>query len=107
MKHIKDDIHKIIRHIFARQHPLLPEIMMNWDKIVGFKFSTKVLPLKIIADTHKKQKVNTLFIQAEDHAIALEVSFYQEIILERIAIYLGFKAIHQMRITVYKQKPIA
>ena len=104
MKLIKDDIHKIVRHIFARQNPLLPEIMFNWNKIVGFKFSDKVLPLKIIADTNKKQKINTLFIQAEDHATALEISFYQEIILERIAVYLGFKAIHQMRVTVYKQK---
>ncbi|WP_395477086.1 DUF721 domain-containing protein [Rickettsia endosymbiont of Pantilius tunicatus] len=104
MKLIKDDVHKIVRHIFARQHPLLPEIMINWSKIVGFKFSDKALPLKIITDTNKKQKTNTLFVQAEDHATALEISFYQEIILERIAVYLGFKAIHQMRVTVYKQK---
>lgn len=104
MKLIKDDVHKIVRHIFARQHPLLPEIMINWNKIVGFKFSDKALPLKIITDTNKKQKTNTLFVQTEDHTIALEISFYQEIILERIAVYLGFKAIHQMRVTVYKQK---
>ena len=104
MKHIKDDVYKIIRHIFAKQHPLLPEIMFNWDKIVGFKFSAKLLPLKIISDTYRQQKINTLFIQAENNAVALEVSFYQDIILERIAIYLGFKAIHQVRVTVYKQK---
>lgn len=106
MKLIKDDVYKIIKYIFARQHPLLPEIMINWSKIVGLKFSDKILPLKIIAETNKKQKINTLFVQAENHAIALEISFYQEIILERIAIYLGFKAIHQMRVTVYKQKPV-
>ncbi|MGX6960343.1 MAG: DciA family protein [Rickettsia endosymbiont of Pentastiridius leporinus] len=102
MKLLKEDIDKIVRRIFARQHPLLPEIIVNWGKIVGFNFSTKTLPIKITTNTRNKQKINTLFIQAEDHAVALEVSFQQEIILERVAIYLGFRAIHEMRVTVYK-----
>ncbi len=104
MKLIKDDIHKIVRHIFARQHPLLPEIMINWNKIVGFKFSTKALPLKITTYTHKKQKINMLIIQAENGPIALEIDSCKGIILERIAMYLGFKAIHEVRVTIYQQK---
>ncbi|MCZ6910216.1 MAG: DciA family protein, partial [Rickettsia endosymbiont of Ixodes persulcatus] len=39
----------------------------------------------------KKRKINTLFIQAEDNAIAAELPYYQDIILERIKIYLGFE----------------
>ena len=104
MKLIKNDIDKIVRHIFAKQHPLLPEIMINWNKIVGFKFSTKTLPLKITTHTYKKQKINTLFVQTEDNTIAAELPYYKDIILERIAIYLGFKAIHQMNVKFYKEK---
>ncbi|WP_341787221.1 DUF721 domain-containing protein [Rickettsia endosymbiont of Cantharis rufa] len=105
MKLVKEDVDKIVRRIFARQHPLLPEIMINWNKIVGFNFSTKALPLKITTYTHKKRKINTLFIQAEDSAIAAELPYYQDIILERIKIYLGFEAIHKMNVTFYKEKP--
>ena len=57
MKLIKEDIDKIVRRIFAKQHPLLPEIMINWNKIVGFNFSTKALPLKITTYTYKKQRL--------------------------------------------------
>lgn len=104
MKHIKDDIDKIIRRIFAKQHPLLPEIIINWNKIVGFNFSVKTSPLKINTYTYKKQKINSLVVQIEDDATAAIFPYYEDIILERIAIYLGFKAIHQMRVTIYKQK---
>ncbi|ABV75506.1 hypothetical protein A1C_06415 [Rickettsia akari str. Hartford] len=104
MKLIKEDIDKIVRRIFAKQHPLLPAIMINWNKIVGFNFSNKALPLKITTYTYKKQKINTLFIQAEDNTIAAELPYYQDIILERIKIYLGFAAIHKMNVTFYKEK---
>jgi|GEM_PF-1224997 len=106
MKHIKDNVYKIIRHIFAKQHPLLPEIMFNWSKIVGFNFSAKTCPLKITTYTNKKQKTNRLIVQIEDDATAAVFPYYEDIILERIAIYLGFKAIHEVRVTIYKQKPI-
>ncbi|XVN41570.1 MAG: DciA family protein [Rickettsia endosymbiont of Argas persicus] len=106
MKLIKDDIYKIVRHIFAKQHPLLPEIMFNWNKIVGFNFSVKTTPLKIITYTYKKQKINSLIVQIEDDATAALFPYYEEMILERITIYLGFKAIHKMKTTVYKQKQI-
>ncbi|GAA5251971.1 DciA family protein [Candidatus Rickettsia kedanie] len=104
MKLIKEDIDKIVRRIFSKQHPLLPAIIINWNKIVGFNFSNKALPLKITTYTYKKQKINTLFIQAEDNTIAAELPYYQDIILERIKIYLGFAAIHKMNVTFYKEK---
>jgi hypothetical protein len=101
VKPIKDNLDLIVRRVLSKQHPLLPDIMINWKKIVGSKVSTKTYPLKITTGIHKGQKINILHVQTENSSIALEISFQQEIILERIAIYLGFKAIHNLRVMIY------
>lgn len=98
MKPIADDVNKIIRKIFTRQHPLLTEIIINWHKIVGLKFSHKANPLKISTSKEKGLKINILHIQVENSGLSLEMSFQQEIIIERISVYLGFKAIHKLRL---------
>lgn len=103
MKILKDDIYLIIKRIFGRQHPLLPRIMTNWPKIVGLKFSSASYPLKISKSRDKGKEINILHIQVKNSSIALEISFQQEIIIERISVYLGFKAINSMRVTVYDE----
>ena len=98
MKPISEDINKIIRKILTKQHPLLTEVIMNWPKIVGNKFSYKANPLKISTSKEKGLKINILHIQVENSGLSLEMSFQQELIIERIAVYLGFKAIHKLRL---------
>ena len=104
MKQLSNDINLIIKRIFNRQHPLLAEIMINWNKIVGLKFSTKSTPIKITASKEKGRAINILHVQVENSSIALELSFQQEIIIERISVYLGFKAIHNLRVMVLDTK---
>jgi hypothetical protein len=76
MKPIINDVNNIIRNVFRSQHPILGEIIVNWGKIVGVKFSKK------------------------KSSASMEISYYQGIIIERIAIYLGYKAIHKIRFLV-------
>ncbi len=101
MKPLSHDINIIIKRIFDKQHPLLGKIVVNWSKIVGPKFNIKANPLKISSIKKKGQLINVLHVQVENSSIDLEISFYQQIIIERISIYLGFKAIHSLRTTVY------
>lgn len=100
MKPLSDDIHHIVKKIFSKQHPFLAEIIVNWGKIVGLKFSQKASPLKISRVKEKGAIINVLYIQVDNHPLSLEMSFHQDIIIERIAIYLGFKAIHKVRVIV-------
>nr|WP_253308181.1 DUF721 domain-containing protein [Rickettsia endosymbiont of Ceutorhynchus assimilis] len=102
MKPIKDNLDLILRRVLNKQHPLLAEIVINWHKIVGSAVNAKARPLKITSGMHKGQKTNILHVQIENSAVHPEIAFQQEIILERIAIYLGFKVIHSLRIMVYK-----
>jgi len=102
MKPISDDIKNIIKNIFNTQHPLLRERKINWSKIVGLKFSRISSPIKIGTNREKGLLVNVLYIEVENGSILTEMSFQQEIIIERIAVYLGFKAINQLRFRVLK-----
>ena len=102
MKPISDDIKNLIRKIFNTQHPLLAEVIINWSKIVGLKFSRNSSPIKINSSKEKGLLVNILYVEVENASLSMEMSFQQEIIIERIAVYLGFKAIHKIRLIIHK-----
>ncbi len=103
MKLLSHDINIIVKRVFKKQ-PFLAEIMINWDKIVGPKFSSKVIPLKVRNIKEKGQKIKVLHVQVDNSSIALEFAFHQQIIIERISVYLGFKAIHNIKTTIYSEK---
>ena len=100
MKLISENVNEIIRKIFNRQHPLLAEILINWNKIVGDKFSLKTSPVKISRSKEKGENINILLVEVENSSISVEFSFQQEIIMERIAIYLGYRAVNKIRVIV-------
>mgnify|MGYP001055958200 CR=1 FL=1 len=99
MKPIIVEVNKIIYKIFKRQHPILAELIVNWSKVVGVKFSSNSMPLKIVSSREKGAKINILYIQAENSSVSMEMSYQQELIIERIAIYLGYKGIHKIRMS--------
>ncbi len=99
MKPIITEVNKIIYKIFKRQHPILAELIINWSKVVGTKFSSSSMPLKVISSREKGARINILYIQADNSSISMEMSYQQELIIERIAIYLGYKGIHKIRMS--------
>lgn len=100
MKLITEDINKIIVNIIRKNDPVLAEIIMNWGKIVGENFSQKSTPIRTSSYRNHSMKINVLHIKNDNASLSLEMSFQQEVIIERIAIYLGFKAIHKLRLTI-------
>lgn len=97
---ISEEINKIICKILKKQHPILAELLLNWGKIVGVKYSCTCSPLKITPSVEKSKKINILHIAADSDSIAVEISYQQELIIERIAIYLGYKAIEKLKVVV-------
>ncbi len=98
MKIIAGEVNSILKNIFAKKHPVLGEIIVNWGAIVGDRFALKASPLKISSMREKGKKIDILYISVQNSSLALELSFQKEIIVERIAIYLGFKAIEDIRV---------
>lgn len=100
MKPIQNEVNHILRKIFRRKHPILAELIINWEKIVGVKFSKNTEPVKIVTSKEKTVKINILQIRVPNASVSVELSFMQDVLIERIALYLGYKAVHQIRIIV-------
>jgi hypothetical protein len=100
MKPIADDVNKLIHNIFKKQHPILAELMINWGKIVGIKYSSKSDPLKIVTSKENGKQINILHVAADNSSVAMEIAYQQELMIERIAIYLGYKGIHKIKLLV-------
>lgn len=100
MKPIILEVNKLIYNIFKRHNPVLAAIIVNWGAVVGVKFSAKSTPLKIVSQREQSRKINILYISTSDASLSMEIAFQQEIIIERIAVYLGYKAIHKIKVVV-------
>ena len=100
MKPIIDDINKIIYKIYKTKHPILVEIILNWSKIVGIKYSNNTSPFRISTIREKKQKINILLVEVDNSSTSVEMSFQQDVIIERMAVYMGYKAINKIRTIV-------
>lgn len=100
MKPIADNINKVLRHVFSRHDKAFAEIMIHWNKITGSQFGSRTAPLKISRATERGQKINVLHVGAKDAATSLEFSYHQDVILERIAVYFGYKHIDKLRIKI-------
>lgn len=100
MKELKDEVYKIINKLFLKQHPIMGELIMKWSKIVGINLARKSIPLRVSFSFVQKQKIYLLHVGVSDSSTALEISFQKQIITERIAIYFGYKAIHDLKIKV-------
>lgn len=100
MKPISDEIDKVLRNVFARHNKNFAEIMINWPKITGVKFSLSTAPFKISTGTEKGRKINILHVKTSNSATSLEFTYHHDIIIERISVYFGFKAIDKIIIKV-------
>lgn len=100
MKILGKEVNKIVSKIFRKKDPILAELIINWSSIAGTKFSTKSYPIKISSTRENGQRKAILLVGVENASLSMEMSFQQDIIIERIAVYLGYKAIHQIRIVV-------
>jgi hypothetical protein len=100
MKPIADNIDKVLLKVFARHDKAFAEIMVHWHKITGSQFGSRTFPLKISSTTEKGRKINILHIGAKDAATSLEFSYHQDIVLERIAVYFGYKHVDKLRIKI-------
>ncbi|MBM3466724.1 MAG: DUF721 domain-containing protein [Rickettsiaceae bacterium] len=100
MKPIIENVNKIIYKIYKNKNPVLADIIINWPKIVGVKYSQNTLPLKINTLRDKNKKINILMVEVSNAATSVEIAFQQDIIIERLAVYMGYKAINKIRTIV-------
>ena len=100
MKHIKDILGKVIKPI-TKKHRFSVQLIMNWEEVIGRKFSLLCKPLKVF----RHQGINSIGVLsiAVNPGYSLLVMHSKDIIIDKINTYLGYEAIHEIKII---QKPI-
>lgn len=100
MKPLADNINNLVRALYTQNGGKdFAEIMISWPKIVGPKYAAGCWPLKISNQTNDRLPT-TLHIGAANASIGTELSYSQNLIIEKIAIYLGKKLIEKVTITI-------
>jgi len=97
-KLLGDSINFVLRRIIGQKNKYLAEIIINWPRIVGAELSSNVSPMRIYSAREKGEQVNILLVQADSSAVGLKLSYQQELVIERIAIYFGHRAVHRLKI---------
>jgi len=97
-KLLGDSINFVLRKIIGQKNKVLAEIIINWPRIVGAELSRNVSPIKIYSAREKSAQVNVLLVHVDSSAVGLKLSYQQDLVVERIAIYFGHKAVHRLKI---------
>jgi hypothetical protein len=100
MQPIINSVNNIIYKIYKNKNPLLANIIINWQKIVGAKYMNNSFPLKINTVREKGKKLNILMVEVNSSSTSVEIAFQQDVIIERLAVYMGYKAIDKIRTIV-------
>jgi hypothetical protein len=88
---------KIVKPVFKARGLMEGKIITNWPQIVGEKFARLALAEKITFPRGKKTE-GTLYLSVTS-AGALLLQYAQDLILEQVNTYFGYKALSTLRMT--------
>lgn len=80
-----------------KQGVLQHKILSEWKEIVGEHLSKISVPLKTHF-TYNKQSGGILVIGVTNCGYIMELQMMENVILERLAVYFGYKAIEKIRL---------
>lgn len=89
---------EIVKPVFKARGLMEGKIITHWPQIVGEKFSSLAIPEKITFPKKDKRTEGTLHLNVTS-AGALLLQFSQDLILEQVNIFFGYKALTKLRMT--------
>ena len=98
MKRLADEIATINSRIFRQKGKIFAGLMINWSKIVGEQYSNNTYPRNIKEIKENSIMYKTLYLVVKNSSIGMELSCHKEVIIERAAMFFGFRAIDKIRI---------
>lgn len=75
-------------------------LLLNWKDIVGSEISKVSEPEKVIF--RQNSNSGTLYLLVTNSSMALQIQHLSLLIIEKIAVFFGYKAIYDIKI---KQRP--
>lgn len=100
-KGIAQLLHIVTKPALSKRGFAENKILTDWQLIVGAAIGMNSSPSKL--DFYRdKRSEGTLHIEVYDSGLAMELTYMEPVIIEKIATYFGYKAVSRLRIT---QKP--
>lgn len=94
MKKINQEIFKLLEPVFKKKGRILYQLIKSWPQIVGDKLAFSTIPSKISLS----KNLTTLHILCSSHGVSTELFYQEQIILEKIFIFLGSDIIKRLKI---------
>ena len=101
MKKLSDQIARINYNIFKKKGSLFAGLMVNWPKIVGEKYSNVSYPKNIYEIKENSKTCRVLDVVVSNSSVGVELSYHKEVIIERAAVFFGFRAIDRIKILAH------
>lgn len=96
-KNLSYSLDFVTKPIFKRRGFTENKILTDWNQIVGENLGQCSAPRKLFFSRDKKSD-GTLYIEVYDSGMAMEMTYMEPIIIEKIASYFGYKAIAKLKI---------
>ena len=101
-KKLADTLDAVTHSAFIKKGFHERKIITDWELIVGEQFSYYTCPRKLTLHTRTNEGI--LYIECYTSSIALQISYMEPLIIEKIATYFGYRAVSKLRII---QKPLS
>ncbi|MBL3284483.1 DUF721 domain-containing protein [Rickettsiales endosymbiont of Paramecium tredecaurelia] len=101
MKNIRYSLQEVLKDVMNKQHPLLFEIVWNWQKIVGDDIALVCRPVKINKGRRSclhdsGAYMETLYLQVVDIHSRFLLDYKREYIVQRVQLFSGSRDIERI-----------
>ncbi len=95
----------IVKDVISAEDMVEIDILLNWKYIIGEQIAAFCFPVK--AKFNSRENIRTLFVEVPAGGYALELQHCEEIVLDKLNSYFGYKAVHKLNISQnIKRKPV-
>lgn len=90
---------RLLRPALAKRGITCVELLSKWHEIVGISYSEITMPERVQYHTSSKgEQEAVLLLQVFSSTAAIELNYLQDQLLERIASFYGYRAIHRIKL---------
>ena len=98
MKPIKIAIENASKKIFKKQGYIFFELMNSWSVIIGKKEEFNCYPYRLFTSKEKNKQIQVLTVIAKNIKTSIDITYKQDMIVERIAIHFGRRIIDKINV---------
>jgi hypothetical protein len=97
MRALSQTLNSVTNPIFRKRGFVENKIITDWSLIVGENLGNYSAPRKLFFGKDKKTD-GVLHVDVFDSGMAMELSYMEQVVLEKIASYFGYRAINKIKI---------